>query len=124
MSIYKTRLFSRWARKQGLSDSLLCQAVREIREGLYDADLGGALLKKRIARPGQGKSGGFRTIVATLDGDRCFFVFGFAKNDRGNIDDEEEAALKALAKSLLEMEPAALARTEGTGQVTKVDEDA
>jgi hypothetical protein len=58
MSIYKTRLFGRWACKQGIQDSMLCQAVREIRRGLYEADLGGNLLKKRIARPGQGKSGG------------------------------------------------------------------
>ena len=74
MSIYRTRLFSRWARRQGIRDSMLCQAVREIREGLYEADLGGNLLKKRIARPGQGKSGGFRTIVATaraIDASSC-----------------------------------------------------
>ena len=68
---------------------MLSQAVREIREGLYEADLGGNLVKKRIARPGQGKSGGFRTIVATRDGERCFFVYGFAKNDQDNMDDED-----------------------------------
>jgi hypothetical protein len=65
MSVYRTRSFSRWARKQRLSDADLCEAVREMRQGLYEADLGGGLLKKRIARPGRGKSGGFRTIVAT-----------------------------------------------------------
>src|SRR5262245_10138706 len=103
MSIYKVRPFSRWARKQGLTDSTLGQAVREIREGLYEADLGGNLLKKRIARPGQGKRGAFRTVVASRDGDRCFFLFGFAKNERSDIDEEEEAALKRWASTLLSM---------------------
>jgi hypothetical protein len=74
MAVYRVRSFSRWARKQGLSDSALCNAVREMRQGLYEADLGGGLLKKRIARPGQGKRGGLRTIVATNNGDRWFFL--------------------------------------------------
>lgn len=124
MSIYKVRWFSRWARRQGLSDAVLCEAVKEMTEGQYEADLGGNLLKKRIARPGQGKSGGFRTIVATNYEGRWFFVYGFAKNERGNIDDEEEAALKKLAKTLLTMAPAALGKAEKAGEVTKVNYDA
>jgi hypothetical protein len=68
MVVYKTRWFDRWARKQGLTTPNLCAAVREMTAGLYDADLGGGLLKKRIARPGQGKRGGFRTLVATKQG--------------------------------------------------------
>jgi hypothetical protein len=124
MSIYKVRWFSRWARKQGLSDAALCEAVKEMAEGQYEADLGGNLLKKRIARPGQGKSGGFRTIVATNHDGRWFFVYGFAKNERSNIDDEEEAALKKLAKTLLTMAPTALGKAETAGEVTKVNCDA
>jgi hypothetical protein len=69
MAIYKTRWFDRWGRKQGLSTSILCGAVQEITAGLYQADLGGGLIKKRIARTGQGKSGGFRTLLATNKGD-------------------------------------------------------
>jgi hypothetical protein len=78
MRIYKTRWFDRWARKQGLNNLSLCLAVQEMMEGLYEADLGGGLVKKRVARTGQGKSGGFRTLVATNRGDRWIFVFGFA----------------------------------------------
>jgi len=70
MAIYKTRWFDRWARRQGLTTQTLCAAVREMAAGLYYADLGGGLLKKRVARPGQGKSGGFRTLVATNRGNR------------------------------------------------------
>jgi hypothetical protein len=120
MAVYRVRSFSRWARKQRLSDRVLCGAVREMRQGVYEADLGGGLLKKRIARPGQGKSGGFRTIVATNNGDRWFFLYGFAKNERANIDDDEEAALKKYGKTLLIMPTASLAKAEGTGEITKV----
>lgn len=70
MAIYKTRWFDRWARKQGLTSAALCTAIQEMASGLYEADLGGGLLKKRIARQGQGKSGGYRTMVATHKGDR------------------------------------------------------
>jgi hypothetical protein len=103
--IYKTRWFDRWARKQDLDDLSLCRAVDEILAGLYDADLGGGLFKKRIARPGQGKRSGFRTLIATNKGDRWFFVFGFPKNERSNIDKDEEEALKKLASELLSLTP-------------------
>lgn len=101
MAIYQTRWFSRWAKKQGLAAGALCAAVAEIQQGLYEADLGGGLLKKRLARAGQGKSGGFRTLIATNRGDRWVFVFGFPKNVRSNIDKTEEAALKLLSGQLL-----------------------
>jgi hypothetical protein len=85
MKIYKTRWFDRWARKQGLDHLSLCNAVREMAAELYEADLGGGLLKKRIARFSQGKRGGFRTMVATNRGNRWIFVYGFPKNERSNI---------------------------------------
>ncbi|MFN6487289.1 MULTISPECIES: type II toxin-antitoxin system RelE/ParE family toxin [unclassified Nostoc] len=100
MIIYKTRWFDRWARKEGLNDLSLCTAVNEMTAGLYEADLGGGLFKKRIARSGQGKRGGFRTLVATNKGDCWFFVFGFLKNERSNINKKEEKALKKLASVL------------------------
>jgi hypothetical protein len=68
MAIYKSREFARWARKQGLKDTALCDAVEEMANGLYEADLGGNLLKKRIARPGQGKRGGFEEIGGRVVG--------------------------------------------------------
>ena len=101
MIIYKTRWFSRWAHKEGLDDVSLCAAVDEIIAGLYDADLGSGLFKKRIARPGQGKRGGFRTLIATNKGERWIFVFGFPKNERSNIDKDEEEALQAGVEDTL-----------------------
>ena len=61
--VFKTRYFSRWLRKTLLSDAALCRAVAEMEQGLIDADLGGGVIKQRIARPGAGKSGGFRSVV-------------------------------------------------------------
>ena len=78
--------------------------------GLYDADLGGGLFKKRIARSGQGKRSGFRTLIATNKGNRWIFVFGFPKNERSNIEKEEEGALKNLATELLSLTPEDLAK--------------
>jgi len=124
MTIYKTRWFERWARKQDLSSHALCEAIREMQAGLYEADLGGGLLKKRIARQGQGKSGGYRTLVATNKGGKWFFVFGFPKNVRSNIDKDEEEALKKLASHLLSLSLPALATAERAGELMEVDCDA
>ena len=124
MEIYKNRWFDRWARKQGLTSSSLCAAVRQMAAGLYDADLGGGLLKKRIARPGQGKSGGFRTLVATNKGARWVFLFGFPKNERSNIDKDEEQALKTLAAHLMSLTAQALDKAQRAGELIEVDCDA
>ena len=99
--VFKTRHFGRWMRKAGLTDRALCSAVTEMSAGLIDADLGGGLVKKRVALPGRGKSGGARTLLATNKGSRWFFVFGFEKNVRSNISEEELEELQSLAADLL-----------------------
>ena len=81
MNIYKTKVFDRWANGEGLANESLCDAVKEIKDGLYEADLGGGLFKKRIAKQGKGKSGGFRTLLATNKDDKWFFIFGFPKSE-------------------------------------------
>jgi hypothetical protein len=122
--IYKTKWFNRWAKKEGLNTASLCLAVAEMLNGLYEADLGGSVLKKRIARDGQGKSGGFRTLIATNKKDRWFFIYGFAKNERSNIDEDEEEALKKLATSLLLLSDESLAQSESKGKIIEVICDA
>ena len=99
--VFKTRHFSRWMRKTGLTDSSLCTAVLEMAQGLIDADLGGGVFKKRVGLAGRGKRGGARTLVASNKGNRWFFVFGFEKNDRANISAEEKEALQSIAQDLL-----------------------
>ena len=88
-------------RKTELTDSALLNAVEEMVQGLIDADLGGGVVKKRIGLAGRGKRGGARTLVATNKGNRWFFVFGFEKNERANIADDELEALRDIAEQLL-----------------------
>lgn len=121
MQIYKTRWFDNWVKKQDLNTQALCQAVHEMKNGLYEADLGGGLFKKRIARQGQGKSGGFRTLIATNKGSHWFFVFGFEKNARSNINKKEELALKKLAEQYLTYTPQALEKAQNANELIKVD---
>ena len=99
--VFKTRYFSRWMRKTELTDRALCSAAAEMVQGLIDADLGGGVVKKRVGLPGRGKRGGARTLVATNRGNRWFFLYGFEKNDRANITDDELEALKEIAEQLL-----------------------
>lgn len=123
MAIYKNKWFHRWAKKEGLHDQALCAAVDEMAAGLFEADLGGGLLKKRIAREGQGKSGGFRTLVATNRANRWVFVFGFSKSVRGNIDKDEQEALKKLAEHLLGSNAKALGTAVAVGELIEVKSD-
>jgi hypothetical protein len=99
--VFETRTFARWSRKAGLSDSALRTAVEEMAAGLVDADLGGRVYKKRVPLPGKGKSGGTRTLIGTDLGDRWFFLFGFEKSERDNIDARE---LAVDAGELMEIE--------------------
>lgn len=121
MAVYKTRWFDRWARKEGLATTSLCAAVNDMMRGLVDADLGGGLFKKRIGRPGQGKSGGYRTLVATNKGDRWVFMFGFPKNERSNIDKDEAEALKKLSNHFLSMTQQGLHTAQTTGELIEVN---
>jgi hypothetical protein len=113
--VFMTRHFSRWMRKTGLTEAALCKAVAEMEQGLIDADLGGGVVKKRVALPGRGKSGGARTLVATNRGDRRFFVFGFEKNERDTISVRELQALQAIAADLLKLAASDLDAQVGTG---------
>jgi hypothetical protein len=90
--IFKNKAFKRSAKK-----TVLCNAIQDAERGLIAADLGGGVIKQRIARSGHGKSGGFRKLIGFRAGARAFFVHGFAKNEKGNIGRDELAALKKLA---------------------------
>ena len=95
MRIFKNAWFERFARKQEIQDAALREAVRRAERGLVDADLGGGVIKQRVARPGQGRSGGYRTLILYRQAHRAFFVYGIAKSHQANISDEEEAAFKS-----------------------------
>ena len=94
--VFKDPEFASWADDEGLADASLCAAAAEIENGLVNGNLGGFLVKKRVGAPGRGKSGGYRTIVAHRQGDRLFFLHGFAKNEKDNISKKEKKALHKL----------------------------
>ncbi|HAM52555.1 MAG TPA: addiction module toxin RelE [Nitrospiraceae bacterium] len=101
MRVFKTKPFTRFARKEGINDAKLVEAVLEMEKGLDVVDMGGGLFKKRVARPGGGKRGGYRTAIAYREGMRSVFLHGFPKNDKANLTDEELAQLKKFAKLYL-----------------------
>ncbi|RUP29245.1 MAG: type II toxin-antitoxin system RelE/ParE family toxin [Curvibacter sp.] len=101
--VFLTRHFARWLRKTSLTPAALCAAIEEMVAGLIDAELGGHVLKKRVALPGRGKQGSVRTLVATRRGHRWFYLFGFEKNERANVTPTELLALQMLASSLLDL---------------------
>jgi len=107
-------------RKAGLADQSLCQAVSEMSQGLIDADLGGNVVKKRVPLPGRGKRGGARTIVATNRGDRWFFLYGFEKNERANIDKDEIKALQELAAEYLAIDDQGIELAVSSGKLMEV----
>ena len=109
MRVFKTKFFARFAKKENISDLSLSEAVSRVNRGLIDADLGGGVIKQRVARPGEGKSGGYRTLLAFRSNCHVFFVYGFAKNQRENISVRELAELRKTALLLFGLDAAGLA---------------
>jgi hypothetical protein len=123
MKIFKNAWFSKYAKREKLSDKSLVQAVNDISNGIISADLGGNLLKQRIAKQGKGKSGGYRTIIAFKKEDKAFFLYGFAKNQQDNIEQDALRSLKNLAKQLLVLDDNQINRLLENGILTEVDYD-
>jgi len=107
--IFKSRWFQRFAWKEGIADAVLREAVARAEKGQMDADLGGEVIKQRIARPGQGRSRGYRTIIFFQRGAKAFFVYGFSKSQRANINDDEQEQFKEAAKLVLALTETQLA---------------
>ncbi|RRD22027.1 type II toxin-antitoxin system RelE/ParE family toxin [Brucellaceae bacterium VT-16-1752] len=122
VQIFKNAWFERFARKQRITDVALIEAVRRAERGQIDADLGGGVIKQRVARAGRGKSGGFRTIILYRQERRAFFVFGFAKNEQANIEDVEEVQFKKMAKELLALSNEQMALLIERGRFSEVND--
>ena len=125
MRIFKSGWFQRFARKEGILDAVLREAVGRAEKGQIDGDLGGGVIKQRIARPGQGRSKGYRAIIlfrrgTSPGGARAFFVYGFAKNQRANIDGDEQEQFKEAAKHVLALTEKQLAELLKRGDFTEV----
>jgi len=120
LRIFKNAWFRRLARRQKITDKALREAVTRAEKGNINADLGGHVIKQRIARPGQGKSGGYRTIVIFKKDDKAIFVYGFAKSERENIDKKETDTFKKAAKQLLALSDEQIQKLIENGGLTEV----
>ena len=118
--LFKDLEFVEWADKAGVTDDMLRRAAAEIEAGLVDARLGGFLLKKRVAAPGRGKRGSYRTIVAHRQGSRLVFLYGFAKNDRDNITDKERNLLLKLADEYMKYDDAKMSALVKQREVSEI----
>ena len=118
--LLKRKDFARWQTGERLPDSALCIAVKEMERGLIDADLGGFLYKKRVARPGSGKRGGYRTLLSARIGSRYVFLHGFSKSDKANITQEERKALQFAGKAFLELTREGLSKALESGFLAEV----
>lgn len=101
MRVFKTRRFARFAKNEDIDDGQLVDALRRAERRLVDADLGGGVIKQRVSRQGQGKRGGYRTLIAYRAGVRAVFLLGFAKKERDNVRPDELENLKLVAADLL-----------------------
>jgi hypothetical protein len=122
MRLWKVKAFDRWARKEGLSDDDLVRAADEIAKGQFEGNLGGAVVKKRVARTGGGKRGGFRTIVAYRSGSSSsiFFLHGYAKNAKADVTPKEKSALQTNAQALLGLSHQQIRDLERDGAIVEV----
>lgn len=121
MRVFKTRVFATWAAREGLGDDSLLAAVGEMEHGLIDARLGGQVVKKSVASSSRGKRGGARTLVAFKAAEKAFFIYGYAKNEQGNVSKKEMQALKLLANELLKYTAPALARATQAGELIEIE---
>jgi hypothetical protein len=124
MRIFKTKWLARFARHERVTDANLREAIARAERGLIDADLGGGLIKQRVARQGQGRSGGYRMVVAYRTKGRAVFLYAFAKNERENIDQDELVELRKVGLNWLNAsaQKIAIAIEEGVLQEVDLDE--
>jgi hypothetical protein len=120
LRIFITKVFDRFRRKENIDDSVLLDAIDRAERGLIDADLGGYVIKQRIARQGQGKSGGYRTIIIFRSGDRSFFVHGYSKSEKDNVSEVDLKGFKESATELLNLEQSIIEKAIETEKLREV----
>jgi hypothetical protein len=120
--VFKNTWFTRFARKENISDRELRDIVKQLEAGQADADLGGDVYKVRLSRPGEGKSGGYRVIVFFRSEDKTFYQYAYPKSSRGNIGQKELRSYKRLAKIRFAMSDRELADAINAGEFIEIEE--
>lgn len=120
MKVFKNAWFGRFARKEKITAGALWDAVQRAENGQIDANLGGGVIKQRIARSGEGKSKGYRSVILFRKAETACFVYAFAKSDLGNIREDEEEQFKKMAKYVLALTDEQLNQLIANGQFEEV----
>ena len=123
MRLFKTKWFMRYARQERIDDHSLLEAIERAERGLVDVDLGGGIIKQRIARTGQGRSGGFRLLVGYRSGNLAVFLYGFAKNERDNITPDDLDTLREIGATWIAAKKEHLENAIKEGILTEVNYD-
>jgi len=123
VQLFKTKWFTRYARHERLEDHSLCEAIERAERGIVDADLGGEIIKQRVARTGQGRSSGYRLLIAYRFGSRAVFLYGFAKSERDNIEPDELETLREIGEAWLEAKEERLEHAIKEGILKEVNYD-
>jgi hypothetical protein len=123
VKLFKTKWFMRYARKERLEDHSLCEVIERAERGIVDADLGDGIIKQRVARTGQGRSGGYRLLIAYRTGNRAVFLYGFAKSERDNIGVDDLKTLREIGKAWLDAEEKQLEHAINEGLLKEVNYD-
>lgn len=123
MRIFQNQWFEKFARKQGIPNAALIEAVARAERGLIDADLGGGVIKQRIARKGEGKSGGYRAVIIYRFGARAVFLFGFAKSDRSSLSAAELVGFREVGAGILKATDDEMERAVSIGRFLEVEND-
>jgi hypothetical protein len=121
--IFKTKSLARFTKRERIADESLCKAIEDAERGLLEADLRGGLIKQRVARRGQGKSGGYRMLIGFRSKLRAVFLFGFAKSELDNIDDDQLATLRETAALWIAADAQKLERALKDGLLIEVRHD-
>jgi len=120
VQIFATKWFAKFARREGISDATLREVIERAERGSVDADLGGGLIKQRVARKGKGRSGGYRTIIAYRRARRAVFLFGFAKSTRENIEPDDLATARQTASLWLAADDVRIGQAIAEGELAEV----
>jgi len=120
MRIFITKPFARLMKRERLAPRHILEVTARIEKGLIDADLGGGLIKQRVARQGQGRSGGYRFLIAYKMDERIIFLTGFAKSERENIDDDQVKTLKQIGGLWLAAAEGMIERALALGELEEV----
>jgi hypothetical protein len=118
--IFKTKALARFTKRERISDASLTEAIANAERGLVDADLGGGVIKQRVARVGQGKRGGYRMLIGFRSKHRAVFLFGFAKSEIDNIDDDQLATLREIAAASFAADDMKISRAIADGLLIEV----